>query len=200
MGRLARTNLSVSDTSYWNLLGIDVWIRSGGITPSGSRVRTSTSVVTQAQSTQQAGCDQGNKLVQGYGLGSAISDGFVRTSLQCFSLDGVFVVISDDALASSKIVIDIARSVNFYRRNKHKDYTFQWPHADSADNNFDSMVRAFENFLNSQNAKNDVLISAGEIANTVSRVQSVISKTFVISRVPNTGKEKRILWEQIEKL
>ena len=62
------------------------------------------------------------------------------------------------------------------------------------------MVRAFENFLNSQNAKNDLLISAGEIANTVSRVQSVISKTFVISRVPNTGKEKRILWEQIEKL
>ncbi len=200
MGRLARTNLSVSDTSYWNLLGIDVWIRSGGITPSGSRVRTSTSVVTQAQSTQQAGCDQGNKLVQGYGLGSAISDGFVRTSLQCFSLDGVFVVISDNALAYRKIIIDVARSVNLYRMNKYKDYTFQWPQTESADNNFHSMVRAFEKFLNSQNARNDVLISAGEIANKVAREQTVSSKIFVISQIPKTGKEKRNLWEQIEKL
>ena len=200
MGRLARMNLSVSDASYWNLLGIDVWVSARGITPSGSRVTTSTSIATQDQSTQHAGSDQGHTLVQGRDLGPAISDGFVRTSMQCFILDGVFVVISDDALASSKIVIDIARSVNFYRSNKHKNYTFQWPQTESADNNFDSMVRAFENFLNSQNAKNNVLISAGEIANTVSRVQSVISKTFVISRVPNTGKEKRILWEQIEKL
>ena len=200
MGRLARTNLSVSDASYWNLLGIDVWVSARGITPSGSRVTTSTSIATQVQSTQHAGSDQGHTLVQGRDLGPAISDGFVRSSLQCFSLDGVFVVISDSALASRKIIIDVARSVNLYHMNKYKDYTFQWPQTESADNNFHSMVRAFEKFLNSQNARNDVLISAGEIANKVAREQTVSSKIFVISQIPKTGKEKRNLWEQIEKL
>lgn len=200
MGHITRTPLNVSDALYWNLLGIDVWVRSGGNFPISSDLSNNRSSEIRQQSSNLVRPDQINTLAQEHDVESAGLDRSVSTLLQCLSLDNVFVVMSGDAWASRKLIIDIARSINLYRGQKRKDFTFQWPQIEYANNTFDSMVRAFETFLRSQNAINGVLISAGEMANKVAKVQTVSSKILVISQIPKSGKEKRILWEQIEKL
>ena len=200
MGHITRTPLNVSDALYWNLLGIDVWVRSGGNFPISSDLSNKRSSEIRQQSSNLVRPDQINTLAQEHDVESAGLDRSVSALLQCLSLDNVFVVMSGDAWASRKLILDIARSINLYRGQTRKDFTFQWPQIEYANNTFDSMVRAFETFLRSQNAINGVLISAGEMANTIARVQTVSSKILVISQIPKSGKEKRILWEQIEKL
>ena len=195
-----RPGLSAAHASYWNLLGIEVWVRSDR--------KAATGFTTSKNSLRNASVDNSNRLhrtndrslAQRESSEDERTDRSVSASLRGFRLGKAFVVISEDVWVSRKMVADVARSINSYRKNKREDYVFKWPQIEHVDDTFASMIRAFESFLRSQKVENDVLIAAGEIAGEVVRIQTVSSDFFVISNLPKNGKEKRFLWEQIRKL
>ena len=197
--------------AYLNGLGIDVWIRRGAAVqdndpgvPHGHvdvvpQPHADVVPITADTHREQAVASAAPLAAASDTQPQATATVVERLAIRCFRLGKAFVLISQDAWPSRRVLLDVARSLNGFRPANRRDLVFTWPQVESADASREALEKVFHAFLTHQVEQDDVVVAAGTVAAELA-TRDLGADVVDLPHVPMDGAGKRELWQRIQKL